>query len=69
VKLVTTENSELMDVSSIEVEDGKLIVGGTIMGAMPIRAVLTGAELRRGFKLVTLGTIWQIIKIFLSGKS
>ena len=68
MKLVTTENSDLMDVASVEVEDGKVIIGGTIMGAMPIRAVLTGAELRNGVKLVSLGTICQIIKIFLAGK-
>lgn len=68
MKLVTTDNSELMDVASVEVENGRLIVSGTIMGAMPIRAVLTGAELRSGLKLVSLGTIWQIIKLFLAGK-
>lgn len=57
-----------MDVATIEVENGKLVVSGTIMGAMPIRAVLTGAEFRKGYKLLSLGTIWQIIKIFIAGK-
>lgn len=68
MKLVTTDNSELMDVATVEVENGKLVVSGTIMGAMPIRAVLTGAEFRKGYKLLSLGTIWQIIKIFIAGK-
>lgn len=69
MKLVTTENSDLMEVSAIEIEDGKVVVSGTIMGAMPLRAVVTGAELRKGLKLVSLGTIWQIIKIFIAGKA
>jgi hypothetical protein len=58
-----------MEVNSIEVEDGKLIVGGTIMGAMPLRAVLTGAEMRKGYAMVSLKMIWQIIKIFIAGKA
>ena len=68
MKLVTTENSDLMEVTSVEIEDGRVIIAGTIMGAMPIRAVLSGAELRKGYALVSLRTIWRIIKIFLAGK-
>lgn len=68
MKMMTTDNSELMEVSSVRTEGGKVIVSGTIMGAMPVQAVLSGTELRKGYSMVGMGTLWQIFKIFLSGK-
>lgn len=68
MKLVTTDNSDLMQVTSVITENGKIFISGTIMGAMPIRAILSGSELRKGYALVSLGTIWNIIKILLAGK-
>lgn len=68
MKLTTTDNSELMEISSVRTEGGKLIVSGTIMGAMPIQAVLSGTEMRKGYSMVGMGTLWQIVKIFLAGK-
>ncbi|MET0988004.1 MAG: hypothetical protein ABW034_21605 [Steroidobacteraceae bacterium] len=46
MKLYTTDNSELMDIASIRPDGRNLIVEGTIMGAMPVRAVLKPAEIR-----------------------
>ncbi len=68
MRLMTTDNSELMQISSVRTEAGKVIVSGTIMGAMPVQAVLSGTELRKGYSMVSVGTLWQIAKIFLSGK-
>jgi len=68
MKLMTTTNSELMDVTSVRTEGNCVIVDGTIMGAMPVQAVLSGTELRKGYSMVSLGTLWQIFKIFLAGK-
>lgn len=68
MKLFTTDDTELMEVSQIEVEDGKLLIIGTIMGAMPVRAVLTGTEMRKGFSLVGFGTMLAALRIFLFGK-
>ncbi|CAM2169657.1 conserved hypothetical protein [Paraburkholderia sacchari] len=68
MRLFTTDHSELMEISSIRTEDGKVIVSGTIMGAMPVQAVLSGTELRKGYSMVSFGTMWRIFKIFLSGK-
>ncbi|QIL74008.1 hypothetical protein G7048_26320 (plasmid) [Diaphorobacter sp. HDW4B] len=68
MRMMTTDNSELMEVSSVRAEGGKVIVSGTIMGAMPVQAVLSGTELRKGYSMVSFGTLWQIFKIFLSGK-
>jgi hypothetical protein len=52
MKLYTSENAELMEVSALKREGNSLIVEGTIMGAMPIQAVLRPPELRAGFKLL-----------------
>lgn len=68
MRMMTTDNSELMEVSSVRTEGGKIIVSGTIMGAMPVQAVLSGTELRKGYSMTSMGTLWQIFKIFLSGK-
>lgn len=68
MKLFTTDHSELMEISSIRTEGGKVIVCGTIMGAMPVQAMLSGTELRKGYSMVSFGTLWQIFKIFLGGK-
>lgn len=66
MKLYTSDNTELMDVSAIRNEGSSLIVVGTIMGAMPIEAVLTPTELRKSFKLLSFGTIVALIKMLFS---
>jgi len=63
MKLYTSDNSELMEVSQLKTEDDNLIVCGTIMGAMPIEAVLTPAELRQALKLLSARTVWHIVKM------
>lgn len=57
MKLYTTDNSELMHITSIRAEGANLIVDGTIMGAMPIRAVVKPAEARRALGLMSPKTI------------
>lgn len=56
MKLYTTDNSELMEISAITPEGRNLIVEGTIMGAVPIRAVVKPAELRAAMKTMSFGT-------------
>jgi len=68
MKLFTTDHSELMEISSIRTEGGKVVVSGTIMGAMPVHAIVSGTELRKGYSMVSIGTMWQIFKIFVGGK-
>ena len=68
MKLMTVDNSELMQIESVRARDGVVIVTGTIMGAMPIQAVISGTEMRRGYGMVSFGTLWQIFKIFLRGR-
>lgn len=61
MKLVTSDNSELMEVSGFKTEGNNLLVTGTIMGAMPVEAVLTPAELRKVFKLLSFRLVLFII--------
>ncbi|HTZ69013.1 MAG TPA: hypothetical protein VMB71_00030 [Acetobacteraceae bacterium] len=61
MKLRTSDNMELMHVSAITPEDGNLIIEGTIMGAMPIRAVLTPEELRAARTLMNRKTIFAVL--------
>jgi hypothetical protein len=61
MKLYSSDGSELMDVTAIRSEGGCLIIKGKIMGAMPIQAVLKPAELRSGFKLISVKTIVFLI--------
>ena len=57
MKLYMTDNSDLMEVSRIYPQNGNLIVEATIMGAMPVRAVVKPAEMRRAIKLMSFKTI------------
>ncbi len=55
MKLFTPEHSELIEVTDIAPCDEGILIRGTIMGAMPMKAVLTPTELRRAFKFASLG--------------
>ena len=63
MKLYTTDNSEMMDISKIEAEDSTLLVTGTIMGAMPVQVVLTGTEMRKVFPLLSAKVVFTAIKM------
>jgi hypothetical protein len=56
MKLYASDNSDLMEISKIFPQDGNLIVEGTIMGAMPIRAIVKPAEMRRALGLMSFRT-------------
>ena len=58
MKLFTTDNSELMDIATIKAEGRNLLVEGTIMGAIPVRAVLKPAELRAAITCMSPKTMW-----------
>ena len=61
MKLITSDNSELMEVSALKSNGSALIVSGTIMGAMPVEAVLTPEELRKVFKLLSFKLVLFVI--------
>lgn len=69
MKLYTTDNSEMMDISKIESGKAGLLVTGTIMGAMPVQVVLTGAEMRRAFPLLSPKVILTALRMLFRGRS
>lgn len=58
MRLYATDHSELMTVVRIYRKDGNLMLDGTIMGAMPIRAVVKPAEVRSALRLMSWSTLW-----------
>lgn len=64
MNLTNRDGSALMNVSELRSEGGKLVVVGSIMGAMPIEAVLTPSALRSSFRLLSLGKIFFILSMF-----
>ncbi|HKT72164.1 MAG TPA: hypothetical protein VJQ47_04690 [Steroidobacteraceae bacterium] len=65
MKLYTSDDSELMDIRRIYAADGQLVVEGTIMGAMPVRAIIKPAEMRKALGLMSLGTRWSALRMLL----
>lgn len=66
MKLFTTDNNELMDISRIETEDSALVISGTMLSVMPINVVLTGGEMRKAIPLLTGKVIWTAIRMLFS---
>lgn len=56
MKLYASDNSDLMEIATIEARDGNLVVEGTIMGALPIRAIVKPAEIRKALGLMSFRT-------------
>jgi hypothetical protein len=52
MKLYGQDNSELMQITSLDAEDGKLVMKGKVFGSMPLTAKLTGTEARNALKLL-----------------
>ena len=66
MKLFTTGNNEMMDISRIETEDSALVISGTMLGVMPIDVVLTGGEMRKAIPLLSGKVIWTAIRMLFS---
>jgi hypothetical protein len=52
MKIYGQDNTELMQVTSLESEDGKLVMKGKVFGSMPMTAKLTPQEARNALKLL-----------------
>ncbi len=52
MKLYGPDNNELLQITSLEAEDGKLVMRGKVFGSMPLTAKLTGAQARNALKLL-----------------
>jgi hypothetical protein len=66
MRLLTCDRSELMEVTALKAVGDNLVVVGTIMGAMPTEAILTPAELRKAFKLLSFGKIVFLLKMLVA---
>jgi hypothetical protein len=69
MKLYTTDNSELMEITVIEAEGRNLVVTGTIMGAVPVKAVLKPEDLRAALGQMSLGTMFKAATMLVRGTS
>jgi hypothetical protein len=61
MKFHTPENTDLIEVTAVRAHENGLLIEGTIMGAMPMKAVVRPAELRRGFSLLSIRTVATLI--------
>ncbi|MEQ8743638.1 hypothetical protein [Parasphingorhabdus sp.] len=57
MQLKTTDDESLMDIQSLRQDGENLMIEGRIMGALPIRAILTPQEARAALKLLDVHTI------------
>ena len=64
MKLLTSDQFELMEVTGLKTEGKNLVVVGTIMGAMPTEAILTPEELRKVF--LSFRTIAFVLRMLVS---
>lgn len=65
MKLSLKGNVGLMEISKISTDGTKLIFTGTILGSVPVRAVLTPAEMRKSFSLLSIKTVLAAVWICL----
>lgn len=69
MKLYTTDNSELMEITDIQAEGGNLVVVGTIMGAVPVKAVLKPEDMRAALRQMSLPTMAKAAAMPMRGTS
>jgi hypothetical protein len=63
MKIFSSDRSELMEVTALEIRDGSLVVKGKVFGSMPMNAVLTPEQARKGLSLLTLRTFLFLITL------
>ena len=61
MKFYTSDNTELIMITAVAPHPDGLEIEGTIMGAMPMKAVLRPADLRRGFRFLSFRVICALI--------
>jgi hypothetical protein len=61
MKIYGPDNNELMQITSLENEDGKLVMKGKVFGSMPLTAKLTGTEARNAIKLLNFKLVMFLL--------
>lgn len=69
MKFFTPDKTELIVIDAVAPHPDGLEIRGTIMGAMPMTAVLRPAELRRGFRFLRPRTIIALIRMLVLGRA
>ena len=65
MKLATNNKSGLMEVTRSAADGSNIVVTGNILGAVPVRAVLTAVEAKKGLAMMSPKTILAAIGILL----
>jgi hypothetical protein len=70
VKLYAPDRTVLLDITAIKKHRDGLVIEGKIMGAMPMKAILTPRELRNAFSLIKGPSFLAVISMLFrrSGK-
>lgn len=63
MKLLTSDNESLMDVKSLTPRGNNLEIEGRIMGALPVRAILTPDQARAALKLIDVKTFLFLLTL------
>lgn len=63
MKLYNPDGTELLTVTAIERQDGRLVIRGNIFGSMPVNAQLRPSEARAALKLLSPGKIFFLLSL------
>ena len=61
MKIVGSDNREIMNVSALDQDGDALVIKGKIFGTMPMTAKLRPEEARKALKLLTPKLVWFLI--------
>lgn len=68
MKITQPDGSVLMEVADARIVDGKILITGKIMGAMPMKAVVKPSEARKLIKQLGYGQLLKIGWLAMFGK-
>lgn len=68
MRVFTPEGTDLMTITSVEATKDGIVIGGTIMGAMPMKGLIKANELQAGRKFLSFRLILRALKMFFLGK-
>lgn len=63
VKLLSPDNSALMEVVRFKRDGNRLVIDGNILGAMPVTCLLTPSETRSALKQLGFGNLLFVISL------
>ena len=63
MKLLSPDNSALMEVTSFKRDGSNLVINGNIMGAMPVTCLLTPSEARSALRQLGFGNLLFVISL------